>query len=370
MELKRTGLYDWHLKHDATIVPFAGWELPIQYPTGPITEHKAVREGAGLFDIDHMGQIMVEGEEATEFLNHTVTADLLNLKPWNSTYSLMCLPTGGVIDDLFIYRKGDGNGWMVVVNASNRDKDFQWLVKQGKGKKVEIRDISDETYMIAFQGPKAIDVMDSLTEGRTGKIARFSSAEENLFGVNLLIGRTGYTGEDGVELFYPADKAETVWQGILDQGKSIGIEVLPIGLAARDSLRFEPGFPLYGHELNEEKTPPEGRLKWACTLDKDFIGKDAIVKQLDEGLPSKLVSFELIDKGVPREEYKVLSINGDEIGYVATGLYAPWIDKYCGNAYIKPEYAKLGTEILIQIRKKTKKAVVVKRPLYKPSYRN
>ena len=367
MNLQRTRLYEWHVKNDATIVPFAGWELPIQYKTGPIVEHKAVREEAGLFDIDHMGQIIVSGEEALEFLNHIVTADLTKLDTWNSTYSLMCLPSGGVIDDLFIYKLADH--WMVVVNASNLEKDYKWLVKQGEGKKVSIIDKSEETYMIAFQGPKAIKVLDSLTDGRTGEIARFSSAEETLFSVDLLIGRTGYTGEDGVELFYPASQAEKVWQGIIDQGKSIGVNVLPIGLAARDSLRFEPGFPLYGHELNEEKTPLEGRLKWACALEKDFIGREAILKQLEEGLPSKLVFFELLDKGVPREEYKVLSPEGDEIGYVATGLYAPWVDKYCGNAYVKPEYAKLGTEFLIQIRKKTKKAVVIKRPLYKPSYR-
>jgi len=367
MNLKRTKLYDWHVKNDAVIVPFAGWELPIQYKTGPIVEHKAVRTGAGLFDIDHMGQIMVTGADATEFLNYVVTADLTNLDPWNSTYSLMCLPTGGVIDDLFIYKQAEG--WMVVVNASNLEKDFKWLKQQSEGKSVSITDISEETYMIAFQGPKAIEVLDSLTDKRTGAIARFSSADETLFGVDLLIGRTGYTGEDGVELFYPAEKAETVWQGIIDQGKKVGVEVLPIGLAARDSLRFEPGFPLYGHELNEEKTPLEGRLKWACALHKDFIGKEAILKQLNGGLPSKLVSFELLDKGVPREEYIVLSPEGEEIGYVATGLYAPWVDKYCGNAYVKPEYAKLGTEFLIQIRKKTKKAVVIKRPLYRPSYR-
>lgn len=367
MDLKRTGLYDWHVRNNATIVPFAGWELPIQYKTGPIVEHKAVRTDAGLFDIDHMGQIMVTGKEATEFLNYVVTADLTKLDPWCSTYSLMCLPSGGVIDDLFIYRREEG--WMVVVNASNLEKDFDWLKKQGEGRNVSITDISEETYMIAFQGPKAIGVLDSLTEERTGKIARFSSAEENLFGVDLLIGRTGYTGEDGVELFYPAADAEKVWQGIIDQGKKTGVNILPIGLAARDSLRFEPGFPLYGHELNEEKTPLEGRLKWACALDKDFIGKEAILRQLDEGLPSKLVSFELTDKGVPREEYKVLSPEGEEIGYVATGLYAPWVDKYCGNAYVNPDYAKIGTELLIQIRKKTKKAVVIKRPLYRPSYR-
>lgn len=369
MDLKRTGLYDWHVKNQATIVPFAGWELPIQYPAGPIVEHKTVRQGAGLFDIDHMGQVMVEGEEATDFLNGLVTADLNKLDNWNSTYSLMCLPTGGVIDDLFIYRKGDGTGWMVVVNASNRQKDYDWIRKHAEGRKVTVTDVSDETYMIAFQGPKAIEVMDSLTDGRTGKIDRFSSGRDTLFGVDLLIGRTGYTGEDGVELFFPAEDAEKVWQGIIDHGKSIGIDVMPIGLAARDSLRFEPGFPLYGHELNEEKTPAEGLLKWACAFDKDFIGREAILKQIDEGLPSKLVSFELIDKGVPREEYTVLSPEGEEIGYVATGLYAPWIDKYCGNAYVKPEYAKVGKEILIQIRNRNKKAVVLKRPLYKPSYR-
>ncbi|MBI9100299.1 MAG: glycine cleavage system aminomethyltransferase GcvT [Spirochaetaceae bacterium] len=367
MNLKRTNLYDWHVKNDATIVPFAGWELPIQYKTGPITEHKAVRTGAGLFDIDHMGQIMITGNDAAEFLNYVVTADLTKLDIWNSSYSLMCLPSGGVIDDLFIYRRPEG--WMIVANASNLEKDFNWLKKQGEGRDVSITDISEETYMIAFQGPKAIEVLDSLTEGRTGKIPRFSSAQETLFGVDLLIGRTGYTGEDGVELFYPAEEAEKIWQGIIDQGQEIGVEVMPIGLAARDSLRFEPGFPLYGHELNEEKTPLEGRLKWACDLEKDFIGKAAILKQLDDGLPSKLVSFELLDKGVPREEYKVLSMEGEEIGYVSTGLYAPWVDKYCGNAYVRPEYGKLGTEFLIQIRKKTKKAVVIKRPLYKPSYR-
>ncbi len=365
MNFKRTGLYNWHNKNEATIVPFAGWELPIQYKTGPIKEHNAVRTGAGLFDIDHMGQIMVTGEEATDFLNHMVTADISKLDLWCSTYSLMCLPTGGVIDDLFIYRRPEG--WMVVANASNLNKDYQWLIKQSKGKNVSVTNISEETYMIAFQGPKAIEIMDSITDNRTGRIARFSSVEDNIFDTDVLIGRTGYTGEDGIELFFSALKAEIVWQGIIDSGLKIGIEVLPIGLAARDSLRFEPGFPLYGHELNENKTPLESRLKWACALDKDFIGKEAILKQIEDGLPSKLVSFELIDKGVPREEYKVLSPAGEEIGYVTTGLYAPWVEKYCGNAFLEPKYTKIGTEILIQIRKKTKKAVVMKRPLYKPS---
>lgn len=367
MDFKRTRLYDWHVKNEATMVPFAQWELPIQYKTGPINEHKSVRTGAGLFDIDHMGQILVTGVDAIDFLNYVVTADLTKLNVGDSTYSLMCLPSGGVIDDLFIYRQAEG--WMVVANASNLEKDFNWLKKQGEGRNLSINDISEETYMIAFQGPKAIEVLDSLTEGRIGGIARFSSAEETFFGVKLLIGRTGYTGEDGVELFYPADEAEKIWQGIIDQGKALGIDVCPIGLAARDSLRFEPGFPLYGHELNEEKTPLEGRLKWACFLEKNFIGKEAILKQLEEGLPSKLVTFELLDKGVPREEYIVLSTEGEDIGYVTTGLYAPWVDKYCGNAYVKPEYAKIGTEFLIRIRKKTKRAVVIKRPLYTPTYR-
>jgi glycine cleavage system T protein len=366
-ELKRTQLYHWHVDHGGRMVPFAGWEMPVQYPTGPIEEHHTTRRSAGLFDIDHMGQIIITGPEAEVYLNQLVTWDTRRMADNQAHYALMCYDHGGIVDDTFIYKLA--GRWFVVVNAANLDKDYQWLQDHRDGYDVSLTDVSPETYMLALQGPKALELLQKLTSADLSRAPRFSALEDEVSGVPTIIGRTGYTGEDGVELFFPAEAALNVWEAMLNTAETSGIEIKPIGLAARDSLRFEPGFPLYGHEISADITPIEAGLTWACKFDSDFIGKEALLKQQETGVTKKLIGFELIEKGVPRQDYPVASETGELIGAVVTGLYAPTVDKYCGHAYVPPEYAAVGTPLKIIIRDKPKPAVVVKRPFYTPAYR-
>jgi glycine cleavage system T protein len=366
-ELKRTKLYHWHVAQGARMVPFAGWEMPVQYPTGPIEEHYATRRSAGLFDIDHMGQITVTGPEAEACLNHLVTWDIGLLAENQAHYALMCTDNGGIVDDVFVYKLA--GRWFVVINASNLDKDYQWIQQHSQGYDVTITNVSDHTYMLALQGPRAIELLQKLITADMSTVARFNAVETDLVGVSAIIGRTGYTGEDGVELFFPAEAALNVWETILHTGATTGIEIKPIGLAARDSLRFEPGFALYGHEITADITPIEAGLGWACKLDSNCIGREVLLQQKEKGVTKKLIGFELTEKGVPRQDYPVANAEGETIGTVVTGLYAPTVDKYCGHAYVPPEYAAIGTPLKIMIRDKPKEAVVVKRPFYTPAYR-
>ncbi|MFN8457904.1 MAG: glycine cleavage system aminomethyltransferase GcvT [Anaerolineae bacterium] len=366
-ELNRTNLYHWHVAQGARIVPFAGWEMPVQYPTGPIEEHHITRRSAGLFDIDHMGQITVTGPEAEVYLNRLVTWDIRLLTENQAHYALMCYENGGIVDDVFVYKLA--GRWFVVVNASNLEKDYQWMQQHSRGYDVTITNVSLHTYMLALQGPRAIELLQKLITADMSTVARFNAVETDLGGVSAIIGRTGYTGEDGVELFFPAEAALNVWETILHTGASAGIEVKPIGLAARDSLRFEPGFALYGHEITAEVTPIEAGLGWACKLDSDFVGREVLLQQKAQGVAKKLIGFELTEKGVPRQGYPVANAEGQTIGTVVTGLYAPTVDKYCGHAYVPSAYAAVGTPLKIIIRDKPKEAVVVKRPFYTPAYR-
>jgi aminomethyltransferase len=370
--LKRTELYQWHVENEGRMVPFAGWEMPVQYPSGPLKEHQVTREAAGLFDIDHMGQIEVRGPDAEAFVNWIVTYDVTKLKALDAHYALFCYGDGGTIDDLFIYRLPDpGNPeqdyFFLAVNASNRSKDVAWVEAHAKGYKVQVKDISDETYMLAFQGPKAPEIMNRLTASDLDKMERFTALQETILGdVPMLLGRTGYTGEDGFELYFPTQDAVRVWKKILEAGKDDG--VLPVGLAARDSLRFEPCMPLYGHELGPDISPVEARLTFAVSFDKDFIGRDALLKKKLEKPSRVLVGFEMLDKAVAREGYTVAS-DGKEIGVVSTGMFAPTLKRYLGLAFVSREVSIIGTEIDIMIRGKAKKARIVKRPFYKPAYR-
>ncbi|MEW5961418.1 MAG: glycine cleavage system aminomethyltransferase GcvT, partial [Chloroflexota bacterium] len=252
-DLKRTKLYAWHSAHGGRMVPFAGWEMPVQYPTGPIEEHHTTRRSAGLFDIDHMGQITVSGPDAAAYLNRLVTWDITQMAGNEAHYALICYEHGGIVDDVFVYKLP--GRWFVVVNASNLAKDYQWLLDHTAGFEVTVTDISSETYMIALQGPRAIELLQQLTPTDLTAIPRFSAFEDKVGGIQAVVGRTGYTGEDGVEIFFPADNAVELWETILQRGERAGIEIRPIGLAARDSLRFEPAFPLYGHEITADITP-------------------------------------------------------------------------------------------------------------------
>ena len=372
-ELKKTNLSQWHAAHGGRMVPFAGWEMPVQYPSGPIQEHHATRNAAGLFDIDHMGQMTVTGPDAEVFLNKLVTYDATQMKYLEAHYSIFCYPDGTCIDDLFIYKLPDPQlgekqpYFFLAINASNRHKDVAWVKAHTRGYNVQVTDISDETYMLAFQGPKAPEIMNRLTNVDLNKVARFTAAQDKILGdVSILLGRTGYTGEDGFELFFPADKAVKVWEAILEAGKADG--VAPIGLAARDSLRFEACMPLYGHEISDHISPLEAGLGFALSLEKDFIGRDALLKQKLEKPARALVGFEMIERGVAREHYPVFK-DGQEIGHVTSGMYSPTIDKYLGMALLPREFSARDTEIDIMIRNKPVKAKIVKKPFYIPAYR-
>jgi aminomethyltransferase len=370
--LKKTALNTWHKEHGARMVPFAGWEMPVQYSTGPLEEHIATRERAGLFDIDHMGQIRVTGPDAERFVNYLITYDVTRMKTFQAHYSALCYADGGTVDDLFVYKLPPRDGtsiadFFLVVNASNLEKDVRWLKSHRYDYDVTIEDFSPGTYMLALQGPAAERILDTVADVDTSAIPRFTAAEAKLFGkVETLLGRTGYTGEDGFELFFAEAEAEAVWRGLLEAGAADGI--LPIGLAARDSLRFEPCMPLYGQELDAYHSPIAAGLSFAVSANKEFIGRDYLLKQQLEGSDEQLCGFEMIDRGVPRHGYPV-RYRGLDVGQVSSGMMSPTTKRYVGMAFLPAEIASVGTQLEIVIHGKAKAAEVVKMPFYVPAYR-
>jgi len=361
----QTRLHAWHIAAGAKMAPFAGYDMPISYPMGSVEEHLVTRRSVGLFDIDHMGQVEVTGPGADAFVSKIVSARVLDMKDGDARYSLLLNERGTVIDDLFVYRLP--GAWWIVVNASNRAEDMAWLLAR-KPADVRIEDRSEETYMIAVQGPRAIELLDLVSDSRISDYPRFSSGRAKVLGVPCLVGRTGYTGEDGVELFFPADDAEKLWTGLITEGDKRGIETKAIGLAARDSLRFEAGMPLHGHELSQDISPLESGFKWACDLEKDFVGKAAVEKLAADGVKRKLVGL-TVQGGVPREGYGVQDEAGRAVGTVVAGMFCPTAKVFAANAFVEPGLAKSGTALKVVIRGKGAPAVVVKRPLYVPAYR-
>ncbi len=360
----KTPLYDSHVEMGGRMVEFAGYLLPVQYPTGPTLEHAAVRNAAGLFDIDHMGQFELTGPDADLFLQYIQVWDIDQMRVLDAHYSLLLYSDGTVVDDIFLYRLPER--WFIAVNASNRAKDFAWLEANALGFDVTLRDISDETCMLALQGPSAETILQRLTPADLSVIAARTAVETTLDGVPALFGRTGYTGEDGFELYFPAANAVDVWNAILVAGKDDGL--LACGLAARDSLRFEACLPLYGHEIDATTYALEARMNWTIAWNKEFVGRDALLKMKLEGAPRLLVGFEMVEKAVAREHYHVASA-GVEAGYVTSGMKSPTLDKFLGMAYVPAALSKIGTEIEILVRGQPKKAVIVKRPFYKPRYK-
>lgn len=346
-------------------MPFAGYEMPIQYEKGPVEEHLLCRRSVGLFDIDHMGQVEVSGSGALAFVSKIVSCDVASMKEWDAKYSLLLNEKGTVIDDLFIYRLKDS--FWIVVNASNREADLAWFHKH-KTQDVVIVDHSDPVYMIAVQGPRAIELMDLVSSEKISDFPRFTSGRVMISGVSCLVGRTGYTGEDGVELFFPAEKAVEIWEHLLKTGSMQGIETAPIGLAARDSLRFEAGMPLHGHEISTDINAIEACFKWACDFTKDFIGKAALEKIVAEGSTRKLVVME-VTGGVPREHYDIVNAEGVKVGETVAGMFCPSVKKFACNAFVRSDLSKIGTKLFVVIHNKNKEAVVVKKPLYLPTYR-
>ncbi|OXB93373.1 glycine cleavage system aminomethyltransferase GcvT [Parageobacillus galactosidasius] len=360
--LKRTPLFAVYERYGAKTIDFGGWELPVQFSSIK-EEHEAVRTRAGLFDVSHMGEFVVKGDDSLAFLQKMMTNDVSKLTDGRVQYSLMCYEDGGTVDDLLIYKKADDH-YLLVVNAANIEKDFEWLHDHLFGD-VELVNISQEIAQLALQGPLAEQVLQKLTNTDLSAIKFFSFQDDiNINGVKALVSRTGYTGEDGFEIYCRREDAVALWESILEAGKEEG--VLPCGLGARDTLRFEATLPLYGQELSKDITPIEAGLGFAVKTNKDadFIGKDVLKKQKEEGTARKLVGIEMIDKGIPRHGYKVFA-NGEEIGFVTTGTQSPTLKKNIGLALIKTEFTEMDTEVEVEIRGKRLKAKVIATPFYK-----
>ena len=358
---RKTALYDRHVALGARLVEFAGWLLPVQYPAGPKAEHLAVRQAAGLFDIDHMGQVIVAGPDATSFLQHIMTADIETIPVGSAGYALMCYDDGTVVDDTFVYRLPDR--FFVAINASNNRKDTIWMQRHVGGYDATLENVSDSTYMLALQGPQSAAILQPLCAVDLGSMGHHEARNTAVAGAQALVGRTGYTGEDGFELFLPVADAPRVWDLIMAGGRSSGI--MPIGLAARDSLRFECCMPLYGQEISAGRTPLSAGLGWAVALAKPrFIGREALLKERLEGSTDRLVGFRMAEGGVPRHGYTV-HVDGVPCGEVTSGMYAPTVDAFLGMAYVPSGNAAIGTRLGIAIRDKIRAATVVSRPFYR-----
>src|SRR5438034_10077598 len=326
MPLKRTPLYEQHCALGARMVEFGGWEMPVQY-SSIVDEHRAVRTHAGLFDVSHMGEFKVEGPDALAFLQHLVPNDVSRLAIYQALYTQLCLPDGGTVDDLIIYHLAD-NHYMMVVNAANIDKDFAWLEKQAKDFNVQVTNQSDATALLALQGPEAQAILQPLTEVDLSTIRYYHCAPGLVNGINCIISRTGYTGEDGFELYCAPIDVGKLWNDLLAAGKPHGL--LPAGLGARDTLRLESGYCLYDHELTEQINPLEARLGWTVKFDKgDFIGRDALLKVKEQGPQRKRFGVELLERGVPRSGYAIYE-NDQPIGVLTSGAPGPSVHKQIG----------------------------------------
>jgi len=360
VSLKKTPLYEKHIELGGKIVEFAGWALPVQYKS-IIEEHEKVRNSAGVFDVSHMGEILIDGTGAEEFLQHLITNDISTLKEGRVRYSPVCYPDGGTVDDVIVYKLSNQK-YLVVVNAANTEKDYQWMLDNATAD-VSITNVSDNYALLAIQGPKAIEILKELTTYPLENMKPFSFADKvDVSGIEVLISRTGYTGEDGFEIYIAPEKSATLWDKLLQTGKEGTI--IPAGLGARDTLRLEAALPLYGHELSKDITPIEAGLSRFVKFDKkDFIGKKVLLAQADSPNKRILVGFEMIDRGIPRNDYEVFS-EDKKIGFVTSGGFSPTLKKNIGMALINSEYANMGNEIDIIIRNKACKAKIIKLPFY------
>ena len=376
----KTPLEKIHKELKARMVEFAGWEMPVQY-SSILEEHQAVRTNAGLFDVSHMGEIELTGKDVLSNLQYLVTNNVARLKIGQVIYTPMCNCEGGIIDDLLIYRLSNAK-YMMVVNASNIEKDYNWVRKNITGD-TEIKNISNEYALLALQGPQSTNILDKITDTDLNSIEYYCFKKGKLAGIEAIISRTGYTGELGYELYCNPDDVEKLWRKIMKIGKNYGI--LPVGLGARDTLRLEKKYCLYGNDINEYRHPLEAGLSWTVHFSKgDFIGKESLLKYKESGYKQKLVGFKLIDRGIPRHGYKIIvekeseinnnredvdNINNErkdkaavEIGEVTSGSYSPTLNKNIGLAYLNKDYCNIGQKIKVLIRKKPVEAVVVKTP--------
>lgn len=360
---KRTCLYDSHVKLGAQISPFGGFDMPIQYK-GIVEEHNAVRNACGIFDVSHMGEVAVTGPEAEKFVNYIFTNDLTGAHAGKCYYGMMLHPTGGTVDDLIVYKRGE-NDFFLVINAANIDKDVDWITGHAKDFDVKVDHQSEQYGEIAIQGPKAESVMKDVLGLPVADLDFYCFSTYGYNGEQVIVSRTGYTGEDGFEVYASPATTQKIWETLIASGR-----VEPCGLGCRDTLRFEVGLPLYGDELADDISPIEAGLGVFVKLDKpDFIGKEAVALQKAEGPKRKLVGLELQDRAIPRHGYEVLNVDDEVIGHVTTGYHAISVDKSIAMALIDARYAALGTEVKVRIRRKVFPAVVVKKKFYKKSYK-
>ncbi|MGZ8847102.1 MAG: glycine cleavage system aminomethyltransferase GcvT [Pyrinomonadaceae bacterium] len=365
LELKKTALNSAHRALGGRMVEFGGWDMPVQYPAGTVAEHLRTRTRAGLFDVSHMGEVDVRGQDAIAFVNRIASNDASKLVDGQAQYSALTTPEGTVIDDLLVYRFAEDH-LLLVVNAGTTVKDWDWISSHKQSTdNVELRNASAEFCQIALQGPEAISILQKLTQTPLREIKYYHFREGQVDGVESIISRTGYTGEDGFEVYAAPDKAEQLWNKMLEAG-NFGADdgVLPCGLAARNTLRLEAGMCLYGHEIDETTTLLEANLGWITKLNKgDFIGREPLAKQKEEGLKRKLVGFEMNDRGIARDGQDVL-IDGQRAGKVTSGSPAPFLKKNIGMGYVPVEFANVGQQIEIDVRGKSVAAIIVKTPFY------
>ncbi len=359
--MKRTRLYESHKKWNARMIEFFGWEMPVEYK-GIIDEHMAVRTRAGLFDVSHMGEVVVRGKDALAFVQHLTPNDAARLAPGQVQYTALTTPEGTFVDDMLVYCIGPGD-YFLVVNASNADKDYAWIVDHAKGFAVTTENRSAAYSQLALQGPLAVSVLQKLTALDLAGMKSFHFEFGKVAGIDALVSRTGYTGEDGFEIYTLDPNPGVVWEAILGEGQAAG--VLPIGLGARDTLRLEAKLMLYGNDISDKTTVLEADLKWICKFQKgDFLGKAVLEKQLAEGVRRKIAGFEITDRGIARPHYPVF-VGGAKVSEVCSGSFAPFLKRSIGLAYLPVEHTALGTEIGVGIRDKVVKAKIVPTPFYK-----
>ena len=359
--MKRTRFHDRQLAIGAKMIEFFGWEMPVEYK-GIIDEHLAVRTRAGLFDVSHMGEIFVGGREALAFIQHLTPNDASRLEAGQVQYTALTTPQGTFVDDLLVYRLGPER-YLLVVNAANVDKDFAWVTAHRQGFSVELENASDAYSQLALQGPAAEKILQPLTDIPLDRLKSFWSAEGLVAGLEALVSRTGYTGEDGFEIYTAAPEPGPLWDGIIEAGRGEG--VLPIGLGARDTLRLEAKLMLYGNDIDDTTTVLEADLKWIVKFKKgEFLGKEVLERQLAEGVKRKIAGFELIDRGIPRPHYPVYS-GGEAVGLVTSGTFSPFLKKSIGLTYLPVGLTAVGTDIEVGIRDRRAKARIVPTPFYR-----
>ena len=359
--MKNTALTHIHESLGAKMVPFAGYYMPVQYE-GINAEHETVRSGVGVFDVSHMGEFLIEGEHALELIQRISSNDASKLQVEDAQYSCMPNDTGGIVDDLIIYRVKE-NTYLLVVNASNIDKDWDWISKHNSNN-AEMKNISDNFSLLAIQGPKAVDAMQSLTSVDLAEIPFYKFKVADFAGIDhVIISATGYTGSGGFEIYCKNSEVEQVWNKVFEAGAAYGIK--PIGLAARDTLRLEMGYCLYGNDIDDSTSPIEAGLGWITKFTKDFVNSKALLQQKEEGVSRRLRAFELQTKGIPRQAYDIVDEAGNKIGVVTSGTMSPSLKKGIGMGYVNTSHTKFGSEIFIQVRNKALPAVIVKLPFYK-----